>query len=883
MLRYTIVALFLCFLTAPKLHAQNILKGDIRDEKGTAIGNVNIVLFDGQGETILAYTYSDPKGGFSLSYSSKKDSLMLEIRCIGFETKKIRLVNPHPYFLYAILKTAEHGLNEVIIEDMRAIVKRNDTLNYSVKAFEDKSDRTIIDVIRKLPGIKVSESGQISYQNKPINKFYVDGKDLLEDRYSIASNNLPIDAVDLVQVLQHHQPIKLLDGIEQSDRAAINIKLNDRAKNRLIGNIKAGLGIAPLMRDNNATLLKFSRDIQFINSLKNNNVGIDLSSEIAEQNTSQNLTESGSTKQDLVAVVRAGRPPIDRFRYWFNDNTMATGNYLKGLNKSLDVKMNVAFLNDYLTENNSTTTRIFLPDDTIALTEIQQGKNPISTLSTGITLQANTDKAYLKNAVKFNRTWSSLNNSISSTGVEQQLRNPFINFINDLGGILNVNGTLLGLSSFTSFTNLPQHLTISPGQFPGVLNGGTAYDEVVQHVQLANFYTNNTVSVNKRLGVFSFNNKIGLLVQLQELDNSIDIVQNGTVYPAGGNFANSISRKKLRLYDENKLTYIRKKLIASLGLNIAMNSMDNAGTGIDQHADRFFINPLASLRYNISSSFETDLSIGTSNNLSFDANPSFILKNYRSLANSNVPLREVASRSLFYTLTYKNIINGIFSSIDIGYSRSNSNILLDTRYEDYFTTVTFIAQDNPSTDLNVSFSFNKYYADLNTGIDISIGYDEDRFRQQQQDKLTDFRNRQVRLGTKINSKVSNSISLEHTFNISIYKNAAFQDLIQRNFPPLRSIRQNLLFKLFYPNGIQTKFNVEHYYNNSTRRNRANSFFADVTLQKSIAKPKIDFAVAMSNIFNFKEYVNLDYNNNVFVNSVYQLRNRTLMFSTSFQF
>lgn len=67
------------------------------------------------------------------------------------------------------------------------ISQRNDTLSYLVSAFADQSDRSIGDVLKKMPGIEVDESGNISYNGKAISHFYVEGMDLLQGRYGLGS------------------------------------------------------------------------------------------------------------------------------------------------------------------------------------------------------------------------------------------------------------------------------------------------------------------------------------------------------------------------------------------------------------------------------------------------------------------------------------------------------------------------------------------------------------------------------------------------------------------------------------------------------------------------------------------------------------------------
>ena len=50
---------------------------------------------------------------------------------------------------------------------------------------------------------------------------------VLENRYGVATNNVPVDAVQNVEVIENHQPIKSIKGMVSSAQAAINLKLKD--------------------------------------------------------------------------------------------------------------------------------------------------------------------------------------------------------------------------------------------------------------------------------------------------------------------------------------------------------------------------------------------------------------------------------------------------------------------------------------------------------------------------------------------------------------------------------------------------------------------------------------------------------------------------------
>ena len=72
------------------------------------------------------------------------------------------------------MATKATQLNDVIVQ-APDIYAKGDTLVFNVARYANAKDNAIIDVIKRLPGIKVEDDGTIKYQGKPINKFYIDG------------------------------------------------------------------------------------------------------------------------------------------------------------------------------------------------------------------------------------------------------------------------------------------------------------------------------------------------------------------------------------------------------------------------------------------------------------------------------------------------------------------------------------------------------------------------------------------------------------------------------------------------------------------------------------------------------------------------------------
>lgn len=135
-------------------------------------------------------------------------------------------------------------IKEIVLKN-KLITKKGDTITYDLKSFSSKSNRTLADVLKKMPGMEVQSDGTVIYQGKPINKFNVNGKDLMEGAYGTVNNALPKDAVKDVQVMENHQPIKLLKDKVPSEQAALNIRL--KRKITMTGRGEVSAGFSPFL------------------------------------------------------------------------------------------------------------------------------------------------------------------------------------------------------------------------------------------------------------------------------------------------------------------------------------------------------------------------------------------------------------------------------------------------------------------------------------------------------------------------------------------------------------------------------------------------------------------------------------------------------------
>src|SRR5699024_139265 len=196
----------------------------------------------------------------------------MKVSFLGYESLE-KIIEAKDQYLNIELKSSIETLEEVFLRKP-PIQQRGDTLFFDPAAFKSTKDRNLQDVLAKMPGIDVTPDGEIQYQGKPINKFYVEGLDLMGGQYGMISKNLSPDKVSSVEILENHQPIKVLDSIEPSENAALNIRLKNNVT--MTGNATVGGGASPGLWYANIVPMMFVKNLQILASYQTNNTGEDI-------------------------------------------------------------------------------------------------------------------------------------------------------------------------------------------------------------------------------------------------------------------------------------------------------------------------------------------------------------------------------------------------------------------------------------------------------------------------------------------------------------------------------------------------------------------------------------------------------------------------------
>ncbi len=298
-----IVAVFLLCMIPVWGGAQSFISGIISDgENGLPLAGA-IIKVTAMDNSLVAYTSSKEDGSYKMRLHSSEKEFFLSVSFLGYKTDTVKIANQDCIKNFA-LQTEAIMLHEVYVTPP-AITKVGDTLTYRVDRFKHEQDRSISDVLKKMPGIEIGETGSISYQGKPISRFYIEGIDLLGKKYSLASSSIPSDAISSVQVYENHQPIKALNGLAYSDRAALNLVLKDKKRIKPVGYIEGGVGGMKdeLLWSADFFSLFFAAQKQSLFSYKSNNTGTLLANLQEEQGINAEDLERGDTNGSRKFVL----------------------------------------------------------------------------------------------------------------------------------------------------------------------------------------------------------------------------------------------------------------------------------------------------------------------------------------------------------------------------------------------------------------------------------------------------------------------------------------------------------------------------------------------------------------------------------------------------
>ncbi|MDZ7935504.1 MAG: hypothetical protein U5M51_11220 [Emticicia sp.] len=353
MIRQLLLALM--FLSWAGVSAQRIY-GSVKSDTKEPL-QVSIYIKDlGDKDLINEFYQSNEDGSFDFRVQNFTPKIIIEVRAMGYAAyvdSIVNVVQNQSYLLDIILKPEAIELESVVISSTRTVVVKKDTVDYYPKAFLNGTERKVEDLIKRLPGMEVSENGRIKYLGKVVESVQLDGDDLFGDRYNVGTKNIAVDLVEKVQAIDNFTANPLLKGLVNSETVSLNIVLK-KTKTNFNSDANIGVGVGSknkFRRDLGLNVLAFNNRIKSFGNFTHNNIGNN------SYNNDYNVYKAEQYGVEVVPQMAQKLLPdnnissaINTTNARLNDEYSGSYNFLSRLSKKVLFKSNAYFLQDKLSK-----------------------------------------------------------------------------------------------------------------------------------------------------------------------------------------------------------------------------------------------------------------------------------------------------------------------------------------------------------------------------------------------------------------------------------------------------------------------------------------------------------------------------------------------------
>ena len=829
------------------VHSQKEISGIVTDSTNTPIENASVVIEDAENQ-ILCFGFTNAEGLFSLILNSEAQFVKIKISNMAFQQLE-RIIENKTQKLTFILQIISNELEELKVS-IKPIQIHGDTLEFDAGRFKSNEDRVLADLLKRLPGVELEPNGSIKYQGKPINKFYVEGKDLMEGSYGQIVSSLSVDEIAKIQVLERHQPIKLFRNKISNENAGINVVLYDKTVKT--GRLEVQTGYRPILWNSNTSRIHFSDKNQSLQLLKANNTAQDI---ITEQQSfslqdrfDNNFIENIASP--LISTTKITYPNIDRLRYINNRSIASSTNFLKSLSKDRENKFNLSMHRNYESYNseaNQSFGKVFseIPTVNKAIDIREQGTQ----MKIKNTLVRNSDLIYSKNITFLNIDYGLDHSStvVNKSAFGEELGKPAIALENNYKIIKSNNDNNISFYSKIKYDGLRQwyQTRLDSNQ----IIKGYDFNELYQKLQKSDFRIQNGATLLLNVLKWNFLTTFENELQISSLQTQLSGQETSRkiILPNSGNHARWNSSNTLV-----KPFWVRTGNKSELNLELPVRwvwvqANNDSTTALQLGINTILFEPRLSMVQKIKKGLINTLSINYFNefgNIENLLNNPYLTSLGLSNQNSVIPRTQNLDINNFFE--FKIIRLGLFFNNQIGFKKIEYNTIQERKVlSEGFINNTSVNKQNLAQkayhNTNISHYISKWK--LKYGLAFFQSIEIREIILNSKGFNLNNRNSNLRLSFSYNKLQWAKVDIEGVFR----KFSNNMDDLSKD----ANININYGIILREKHFFTLKGNVRNVkYNQFIFRNK----FLDTEYQYTFQKQMVDFSIKVNNIFNQKQIV-----------------------------
>ena len=235
-----LVSLFAAVAMSAQNHNVTVKLEDASN--GEAVGFATVSLTPAKGSAKYSLTDNEGKGTIE---KVKDGTYTFKAEIMGYKTysKEVEIKGAMD------LGTIKMELDQQVLDAASVsatgnpIIIKKDTVEYNASSFKTTDTDMLINLLKKLPGIEVDDSGTITANGETITKITIDGKTFFLDDPQMASQNLPAKMIEKVKVVKKKSEQAEFTGIDDgNDETIIDLTVQKSMMNGIFGNITGGVG-----------------------------------------------------------------------------------------------------------------------------------------------------------------------------------------------------------------------------------------------------------------------------------------------------------------------------------------------------------------------------------------------------------------------------------------------------------------------------------------------------------------------------------------------------------------------------------------------------------------------------------------------------------------
>lgn len=220
-----------------------VVQGMLRDTESRPISGANVELI-ADGDTTKT---SSTAAGIYTFNNFTKEQFKIKVSSIGFDTYEQEFTFPKgeskmfiPSF---VLEVNSNLIEEVVIAGVLTVQVKGDTVEYDTRDLKLREGALAEDALKRLQGVEVDKDGNVTAQGESVQRVRINGKDFFGGDVKTATQNLPANIIEKMQIVDDYGDMANLTGNRSGDsQKVLNIQIDPKYNTGWMTTLRVGGG-----------------------------------------------------------------------------------------------------------------------------------------------------------------------------------------------------------------------------------------------------------------------------------------------------------------------------------------------------------------------------------------------------------------------------------------------------------------------------------------------------------------------------------------------------------------------------------------------------------------------------------------------------------------